>query len=84
MQAKAPNIPPGSVDGDFLVQDLKRFATITNSTSLQSFAYLGNKALDLGTTKGRSRLTPVNTALSSDNVALCSNGSKIPSTEIEK
>lgn len=58
MQTQVPTIPTGSVDGDFLVHDLTRFATITDSSALQSFAFLGNKALDLDTTKCRLRLTP--------------------------
>ncbi|KAI9881522.1 MAG: hypothetical protein M1830_000085 [Pleopsidium flavum] len=51
MQTEAPTIPSGSVHGDFILNDIDQFATITNSTALHSFVFLGNKALDLDTTK---------------------------------
>lgn len=58
MQTQVPDIPSASGDGDFLVQDPKRFATNTDSTVLQSFVFFGNKAVELDTTKSRLRYTP--------------------------
>lgn len=51
MQTDVLTIPSGFVQGEFINHDLDRFATITDSTALHGFVFLGNKPLDLDTSK---------------------------------
>lgn len=46
-------IPKGSVKGGFLIKDPAQLKSATDSTHFKGFVFVGNEAVELGTTKGR-------------------------------